>query len=260
MNNRTPEFRKADALGSSRLAHGFFGRNGGVSTGLYASLNCGPGSNDERPSVIENRARATAALSPDATLITLYQIHSAQAVSVTAPWEIADNPKADAFATDKSGIVLGILTADCAPILLADPRAHVIGAAHAGWGGALAGVTKSVVAAMEQLGAKRERIIAAIGPCISRPSYEVGPEFKPRFLAADPGNETFFEPSQRAGHWQFDLAAYVAHRLRQSGIGAVETISLCTYVHEADFFSYRRTTHRKEADYGRQLSAIMLTD
>jgi YfiH family protein len=156
--------------------------------------------------------------------------------------------------------VLGILTADCAPILLADSRAHVIGAAHAGWGGAIAGVTESVVSAMERLGARRERIVAAIGPCISRPSYEVGPEFKPRFLAADPGNEEFFEPSPRAGHWQFDLPAYVAHRLRQSGIGAVETIPLCTYAHEADFFSYRRTTHRKEPDYGRQLSAIMLAD
>jgi len=259
MNDRTP-FRKADAVSSPRIAHGFFGRKGGVSTGVYDSLNCGPGSSDARASVVENRARATAALSPHATLVTLYQIHSAQAVTVSTPWEIADNPKADAFATDKSGIVLGILTADCAPILLADAQAHVIGAAHAGWGGALAGVTESVVAAMERLGAKRERITAAIGPCISRASYEVGPEFKPRFLAADSSNKMFFEPSPRAGHWQFDLPAYVAHRLRQSGIGAVETIPLCTYLHEADFFSYRRTTHRKEADYGRQLSAILLTD
>lgn len=255
-----PPFRKSDTLGVPRVAHGFFGRKGGVSTGLYDSLNCGPGSGDVRASVIENRARATTALSPHAALVTLYQIHSAQAVTVSVPWEIADNPKADAFATSKSGIVLGILTADCAPILLADAHAHVIGAAHAGWGGALAGVTESVVSAMERLGAKRERIAAAIGPCISRPSYEVGPEFKPRFLAADPGNEKFFEPSQRAGHWLFDLPAYVAHRLRQSGIGAVETIPSCTYVHEADFFSFRRATHRKEADYGRQLSAIMLTD
>jgi YfiH family protein len=260
MNDRMPPFRNADSLRVPRVAHGFFGRKGGVSTGLYDSLNCGPGSGDARASVIENRARATAALSPHAALVTLYQIHSAQAVTVSVPWEIADNPKADAFATNRSGIVLGILTADCAPILLADAPARVIGAAHAGWGGALAGVTESVVSAMERLGATRARITAAIGPCISRPSYEVGPEFKPRFLAADPGNEGFFGPSARAGHWQFDLPAYVAHRLRQSGIGAVETVPLCTYVHEADFFSYRRTTHRKEADYGRQLSAIMLTD
>lgn len=260
MNDRAPPFRKADILNAPRIMHGFFGRKGGVSTGIYDSLNCGPGSADARVSVIENRARATSALASDARLVTLYQIHSAQAVTVDAPWEIADNPKADAFATNKSGIVLGILTADCAPILLADPQAHVIGAAHAGWGGAFADVAESAVAAMERLGAKRERITAAIGPCISQPSYEVGPEFKPRFLAADPVNEKFFEPSQRTGHWQFDLPAYVAHRLRQSGIGTVETISRCTYIDEADYFSYRRTTHRKEPDYGRQLSAIMLKD
>ena len=231
-----------------------------MSAGLYDSLNCGPGSGDARASVMENRARACAALSPDAALVTLYQVHSAQAVTVSAPWEIIDNPKADAMATDKSGIALGILTADCAPILLADPGAHVIGAAHAGWGGALAGVAESVVAAMERLGARRERISAAVGPCISRASYEVGPEFKPRFIAADPANEQFFERSEREGHWQFDLPAYVAHRLRQSGVGLVEAVPACTYRSEADFFSYRRTTHRKEADYGRQLSAIMLTD
>jgi polyphenol oxidase len=255
-----PPFHKAAAIDSRGVAHGFFGRQGGISKGLYASLNCGPGSNDVRASVIENRARATAALAPDAKLVTLHQIHSAQAVTVSTPWEIAANPKADAFATDKSGIVLGILTADCAPILLADKEAHVIGAAHAGWGGAFAGVAESVVTAMERLGAKRERIAAAIGPCISQRSYEVGPEFKPRFLAADSANEKFFEPSRRTGHWQFDLPAYAAHRLRQSGIETVETIPLCTYLHEPEFFSYRRATHRKEPDYGRQLSAIMLKD
>jgi len=251
---------RADAVTSPRVAHGFFGRKGGVSTGLYDSLNCGPGSGDERASVMENRARATAALSPGATLVTLYQIHSAEAVIVNAPWEIAGNPKADAMATDRSGIALGILAADCAPVLLADPGAHVIGAAHAGWGGALAGVSEAVVAAMERLGARRERISAAVGPCISGASYEVGPEFKPRFVAADAANERFFEQSTREGHWQFDLPAYVAHRLRQSGVGVVEVMPRCTYESEADFFSYRRTTHRKEADYGRQLSAIMLTD
>jgi len=255
-----PPFRKADALSALRIAHGFFGRKGGVSTGLYESLNCGPGSGDDRASVIENRARAIAALGPGTKLVTLYQIHSTQAVMVTAPWEIADNPKADAFATNKSGIALGILTADCAPILLTDADAHVIGAAHAGWGGALAGVTESVVTAMEHLGAKRERIAAAIGPCITQPSYEVGPEFKPRFVAADTANERFFEPSTRAAHWQFDLPAYVAHRLRQSGIGTIEMMPKCTYLGAEDYFSYRRTTHRKEADYGRQLSAIMLMD
>ena len=253
-----PPFLEADSLRRLHVAHGFFGRTGGVSTGLYASLNCGPGSSDDRASVMENRARASAALSTEAKLVTLYQIHSAQAVNVTAPWEIADNPKADAFATNKNGIALGILTADCAPILLADAQARVIGAAHAGWGGAISGVAESVVSQMERLGARRERICAAIGPCISQPSYEVGPEFKPRFIAADPANERFFERGAREGHWQFDLPAYVAHRLRQSGVGAVETIPACTYLGEADFFSFRRTTHRKEPDYGRQLSAIML--
>src|SRR6185503_16823917 len=168
MTTKLPIFQQASGLTSfSAIRHGFFGRKGGVSTGFYDSLNCGPGSGDTRDSVMENRARATAALAPAATLVTLYQIHSAQAVTVSAPWKIADNPKADAFATNKSRIALGILTADCAPILLADAHAHVIGAAHAGWGGAFAGVAESVVAAMERLGAKRERITAAIGPCIS---------------------------------------------------------------------------------------------
>lgn len=253
-------FDQARALiAQPAIRHGFFGRKGGVSTGLYDSLNCGPGSDDVRASVLENRRRASAVLSPDAGLVTLYQVHSAHAVTVGAPWEIADNPKADAMATNKSGVALGILTADCAPVLLADAEAHVIGAAHAGWSGALSGITESVVAAMERLGAKRERISAAIGPCISQPCYEVGPEFKPRFIASDAANERFFAPSKRAGHWQFDLAAYVAERLRQSGIGTVEVVPACTYAVEAEFFSYRRTTHRKEADYGRQLSAIMLT-
>jgi YfiH family protein len=254
-----PPFLKAAAVSLPRVAHGFFGRKGGVSTGLYDSLNCGPGSGDERTSVIENRRRATAALSPDTALVTLYQVHGAAAVVVSEPWAIGDNPKADAMATNKGGIALGILTADCAPILLADANAHVIGAAHAGWGGTLAGVAESVIAAMERLGARRERICAAIGPCISQASYEVGPEFKPRFIASDAANERFFAPSKRAGHWQFDLPGYVAHRLRQSGIATVEVAPACTYAAETEYFSYRRTTHRKEADYGRQLSAIMLT-
>ena len=251
---------KAETLASPNIAHGFFGRRGGVSTGLYESLNCGPGSADERAAVMENRRRALAALSPNATLVTLYQVHSAAAVTVTSPWEIPDNPKADAMATDRKGIALGILAADCAPILLSDSEAHVLGAAHAGWSGALSGVADSAIAAMIRLGAKRERIRAAIGPCISQTAYEVGPEFQPRFIAADPANAQFFIPSQRELHWQFDLPAYVAHRLRQNGIAAVEVLPGCSYEREADFFSYRRATHRKEADYGRQLSAITLED
>jgi YfiH family protein len=251
---------KGTNLSASNVAHGFFGRQGGVSKGIYASLNCGPGSKDSRDAVMENRKRAAAALSPDAKLVTLYQIHSAEAVTVSDPWDIPDNPKADAMVTGKSGVVLGILTADCAPILMSDSQAHVIGAAHAGWNGAISGVADSVVAAMERLGAKREHIHATIGPCISQAAYEVGPEFEARFRASDSGNARFFVPSAKAGHWQFDLPAYVAHRLRQAGVQAVENLGVCTYARADDFFSYRRTTHRKEADYGRQLSAIMLKD
>ena len=241
------------------IAHGFFGRTGGVSQGLYASLNCGPGSKDDRGAVIENRKRATAALSHDARLVTLYQIHSADAVTVTEPWEITKNPKADAFATDRPGIALGILAADCAPVLLADAEAGVIGAAHAGWGGAFAGITDAAISAMRRLGAAPERIRAAIGPCISQTAYEVGPEFEARFRAAAAANARFFLPSLRAGHWQFDLEAYVANRLNQAGVTSIERLSACTYAREDEFFSYRRATHLAEPDYGRQLSAIMLS-
>jgi len=249
---------KAANLSTSKIAHGFFGRQGGVSKGIYASLNCGPGSKDLTEAVMENRRRASQALLPGARLVTLYQIHSAEIVSVEEPWDIPNNPKADAMVTNRSGIALGILTADCAPILLCDPEAHVIGAAHAGWNGAISGVTHSVVAAMVRLGARPERIRAAIGPCIGQGTYEVGPEFEARFCAVDPANTRFFVPSVKAHHWQFDLAAYVTHRLRQAGIEAIEDIGVCTYGGEDAFFSYRRTTHRKEADYGRQLSAILL--
>jgi hypothetical protein len=234
---------RADSLSSPNISHGFFGRQGGVSEGIYATLNCGPGSQDSRDAVLENRHRATSALAPGAKLVTLYQIHSAEAVTVTEPW----------------GIVLGILTADCAPILLADAEAGIIGAAHAGWNGALSGVTDSVLAGMLRLGAARERIRAAVGPCIRQDAYEVGPEFEARFRAADPQNARFFVPSKRPDHWQFDLPAYVAQRLRQGGVDHVEDLGLCTYSRPEQFFSYRRTTHLKEPDYGRELSAITLT-
>jgi YfiH family protein len=249
---------KCANLSTPKIAQGFFGRQGGASAGIYASLNCGPGSKDSREAVMENRRRASEALSPDARLVTLYQIHSAEAVTVEEPWDIPDNPKADAMVTNRTGIALGILTADCAPILLCDPDAHVIGAAHAGWNGAISGVMDSVIAAMVRLGAKPESIRAAIGPCISQAAYEVGPEFEARFRAADPANARFFVPSIKADHWQFDLTAYVAQRLHQAGIESVENLGVCTYAGEDAFFSYRRTTHRKEADYGRQLSAILL--
>jgi YfiH family protein len=251
-------FLEAANLSAPRTAHAFFGRRGGVSEGVYASLNCGPGSSDVRERVIENRRRAIATLSPEAKLVTLYQVHGADVVEVTEPWPIPSNPKADALVTNRPGIALGILTADCAPILLADSEARVIGAAHAGWGGAIAGVTDSVIAAMVKLGARADCICAAIGPCISQSAYEVGPEFEARFVARDPENRRFFMPSARTNHWQFDLPAYVAKRLTAAGVKTVETLGACTYTREDDFFSYRRTTHRKEPDYGRQLSTIAL--
>jgi hypothetical protein len=251
---------KSAELSTPNVAHGFFGRQGGVSEGIYASLNCGPGSRDAREAVMENRKRATQALSPAAQLVTLYQIHSPEVVTVSEAWEIAQNPKADGMVTNRRGIALGVLAADCAPVLLSDRDAGVIGAAHAGWNGALSGITDSVLDAMMRLGASPERIRAAVGPCIGQAAYEVGPEFETRFREADPDNARFFVASAQANHWQFDLPAYVAHRLRQGGVQSPEILGACTYTREAEFFSYRRATHRKEPDYGRQLSAIMLQD
>jgi YfiH family protein len=248
---------KAAGLAAPSIDHGFFGRPGGVSTGLYAGLNCGPGSGDERASVLENRRRAAEALGGGA-LVTLYQVHSAQAVSVTAPWDIGNAPHADAMATNVPGIILGILTADCAPVLLADSEARVIGAAHAGWKGAIGGVTDSVIAAMEKLGAARARITAAIGPCIAQQSYEVDGAFRERFLASAAGNDTYFIPSNREGHYRFALEDYVAARLAKAGIASVEKLSTDTYAADDLYFSFRRATHRGEADYGRDLSAIHL--
>ena len=242
----------------SAITHGFFGRRGGVSQGVFASLNCGAGSGDARDAVIENRKRATVQLSPDAKLVTVHQIHSAKAMIVIEPWEIGEGPQADAMATNMPNIALGILTADCAPVLFADETARVIGAAHAGWKGALGGVIESTLAAMESLGANRKRIAAAIGPRISQANYETGPEFRDAFLAADSNHAVFFTPSNRIDHWRFDLEGFVTHRLVQAGVENVARLSACTYAREADFYSFRRATHRGEKDYGRQLSAIML--
>ena len=239
------------------VAHGFLGRIGGVSTGLHAGLNVGIGSDDDAAAVLENRRLATAAVLPGAALTTLYQTHSADCVTVRAPFEDRLRPRADALVTDRPGLALGILTADCAPVLLADVAAGVVGAAHAGWKGALGGVTDATILAMEALGAKRERIAAAIGPCIARSSYEVDDAFARRFAAHDPANERFFAEG-REGHFQFDLEAYVAHRLAEAGIGRVALLGLDTYADEARFFSYRRATHRGEPDYGRQISIIGL--
>jgi YfiH family protein len=239
------------------IVHGFFGRQDGVSQGLYASLNCGSGSHDERAAVIANRARVQEALGAE-SLVTLYQIHSAAAIPVAAAWELERPPQADGMATNIPGLALGILTADCAPVLFADSRARVIGAAHAGWKGALSGVIESTVRAMENLGAERLRIAAAIGPCISQANYEVGPEFRVRFMDNDPTFARFFVPSAKPAHWRFDLKGFVALRLDDAGIENVARFPACTYAHEGDFFSFRRATHRGEPDYGREISAIAL--
>ncbi len=239
--------------------HGFLGRRGGVSSGLVAGLNVGLGSGDDPAAIAENRRRAVAAVASGAKLVTVYQVHSADVVVANIRADDA-RPHADAIVTDRPGFVLGILTADCAPVLFADPEAGVIGAAHAGWKGAIGGVTDSTIAAMEKLGAKRERVAAAIGPCISRASYEVDAAFYARFCDADPASERFFADGQCAAHHQFDLEAYVAHRLAVAGITRVAALGLDTYSQADRYFSFRRATHRGEPDYGRQISLIALPE
>ena len=241
------------ALAGTR--HGFLGRQGGVSAGIFASLNCGLGSSDDPAAVTANRARALAAAAPGAVLVTVHQVHSAAAVAVTAPFADAARPHADALVTATPGLALGILTADCAPVLFADVAAGVIGAAHAGWKGALGGVLEATVAAMVALGARRETIAAAIGPCIAQRSYEVDDGYRARFLAADPAFNRFFAAG-RAGHCQFDLEGFVAARLAAAGLRRVAALGLDTCADASRFFSYRRATHAREADYGRNLSLI----
>jgi len=238
------------------VRHGFCGRRGGVSTGEVASLNAGLGAGDDPAAVAENRVRAAAAVASGATLVTPYLTHSADVVTVAAPWSDNDRPAADALVTDRPGLLLGIVTADCAPVLFADAEAGVVGAAHAGWKGALAGITDATIAAMEALGARRERIAAAIGPCIARASYEVDDAFLRRFAAADPANDRFFAAATRAGHHRFDLEAYVAHRLAAAGLQRVEALGLDTYADPERFYSYRRATHEGAPTYGRQISLI----
>lgn len=237
------------------IPHGFLGRKGGVSTGAYAGLNVGTGSDDDAQAIAANRALATETVLPGAALATLYQVHSADALVVRKAVEGPLRPHGDALVTDRPGLALGILTADCAPVLLADAQAGVVAAAHAGWKGAILGVTDSAIAAMETLGAARDRIHAAIGPCIARASYEVDVAFVQRFEAHDPANERFFTPG-RADHFQFDLEAYVAHRLATAGIARIEALGLDTYADDARFYSYRRATHRGEPNYGRQIAII----
>lgn len=245
------------AAGLSGMPHGFFTRRGGVSSGLYASLNCGPGSSDDATAVQENRRRVTVSLHAPHGLVSLYQIHGREVVTVGDDYDITQRPKADGLVTRRRGIALGILSADCAPVLFADAQAGVIGACHAGWRGALAGVSDATIEAMIALGAQRARIRAAIGPCIGQASYEVSDPFRDEFLTADAGNATFFAAGKRDGHWQFNLPAYLMLRLRQANVVA-ETLGLDTCSDPDRFFSYRRMTLLKEADYGRQVSAIAL--
>lgn len=243
------------------VAHGFFTREGGVSEGIYASLNIGLGSRDDRDRVMANRGRVATALgvAPD-RLAMPYQIHSPDVVVVEEAWAPGEGPKADAVVTARPGVAVGVATADCGPILFADARARVVGAAHAGWQGAFHGVIEATVAAMERLGAARGGITAVLGPTISGEAYEVGPEFVDRFVAREAGWARFFRPSERAGHAMFDLPAFIALRLAEAGVGTAGDLALCTYAREERFFSYRRTVHRGEPDYGRLVSAIALVE
>jgi YfiH family protein len=239
------------------VAHGFLGRRGGASAGVCAGLNVGLGSSDDREAIAENRRRAAAAVAPGSKLVTLHQVHSAEAIYVTAPYADDARPKADAMVTDRPGLLLGILTADCAPVLLVDRKASVIAAAHAGWKGAIGGVVEAAVAGMERLGAVRARIAAAVGPCIARRSYEVDDGFLRRFTENDPEHERFFTLG-REGHHQFDLEGFVLSRLAAAGLNRIEAMGEDTYSQPDRFFSYRRATHLGEADYGRQISLIAL--
>lgn len=242
------------------VRHGFYTREGGVSTGIYASLNCGLGSRDDRALVTANRARVAGHLSGGEVdrLVTVHQVHSAVAVTIDRPFD-GELPKADAIVTRTPGLVIGALAADCAPILFADPIAAVVAAAHAGWRGALSGIGEATVAEMVRAGARRNRIVAVVGPCIGQAAYEVGPEFEREFLAADPGYARFFS-RPGGGRPHFDLPGFVVARLAAQGLGSVSGAHPCTYENSNRFFSFRRATHQKEPDYGRQVSAIMVAD
>ena len=243
------------------IRHAFFTRRGGVSGGVYESLNGGVGSRDASAHVAENRALMATALGvrPD-NFLTAYQIHSPDVVTIEQPWAPDARPRADALVTRIPSIAIGVSTADCGPILFADANARVIGAAHAGWRGAFTGVVEATIAAMEKIGAERNNIVAAAGPMIRQPNYEVGPEFVERFKADSAANQRFFAPSAKNGHAMFDLAGYIAARLSAAGIAQVEDIGRCTYADADVFYSYRRSVHRSESDYGRHINAIALAD
>jgi YfiH family protein len=256
----TPEPIRSPLLdGAAGIRHGYFTRTGGVSSGLYASLNIGTGSADDQALVRENRHRVAAWMGvPADRLLTAYQVHSPDVIVAREPFS-GDRPKADGIVTDRPGIAVAASSADCGPVLFADAKARIVGAAHAGWKGALTGVLESTISAMERLGARRENIVAVLGPSISARNYEVGPEFVARFVAADAGNVGYFEASQNAGHAMFDLNLYTVDRLGRAGVTAAQ-LGRCTYAEDELFYSYRRMTHRGEADYGRQISAIVLED
>ena len=240
------------------LRHAFFSREGGVSDGIYASLNVGLGSNDDPAAVAENRRRMAEQMGvPPSHFLGVHQIHSPDAVVATGPWQGTSRPRADAVVTRTKGLAIGITAADCGPLLLVDPDARVIGAAHAGWKGALTGIVESTIEAMEKLGAERAGIVAAIGPLIRQPSYEVGNEFVERFMEEDAENTLFFLPAAREGHAMFDLAGFIRARLENAGVLVIDDIGIDTYSDER-FFSYRRSVHRKEPDYGRHVHAIAL--
>jgi YfiH family protein len=242
------------------IAHGFFTRKGGVSSGIYAALNCGAGSDDDKIAVNENRARAARYLGvPTEQILTCHQLHSATAVIAHGAWNFDSSPKADAIVTATAQLAIGVLAADCAPVLMTDPTARVVGAVHAGWRGALSGVLEGAIQAMESLGAKRSRIRAALGPCIGPRAYEVGPEFESQFLQADAGNVRFFKRLSPNARARFNLPDYVLTRLNTAGLRQVESATCCTYENESLFYSYRRSIQRQEPDYGRQISAILLT-
>lgn len=253
-----PGMIQAEPLALPGIRHAFFTRQGGVSEGIYASLNGGQGSGDHQPHVRENRARMAAAVGvvPE-RLVNVHQVHSPDVVVATGPWP-ADRPKADGLVTSQPSLALAVASADCGPILFADAEAGVIGACHSGWKGAFTGVIESTLAAMETLGASRASTVAVLGPTISRNAYEVGPEFTGRFLEADADNARYFTPSTRDGHSMFDLPAYIGARMARSGIGRFVDLALCTYADERRFYSYRRTVHRGEPDYGRLIAAIAL--
>jgi len=249
----TPEILRSEKIGDT--PHGFLGRKGGASTGIHAGLNVGLGSDDDRETVMQNRDIARDAVLPNSTLVMVHQVHSPDVITVTEPIDMDARPHADAMVTDRPGLLLGILTADCVPVLFRDANAGVVGAAHAGWKGAIGGVTDSTLDAMEKLGGNRANITCAIGPCIAQKSYEVDEGFARRFVDADAQNERFFGAG-KAGHFQFDIEGYVASRLAAAGVSRVDLLGQDTYSQPDRFYSYRRSCHRQEPDYGRQVSLI----